>query len=153
MEWFTEHLWQTWLGVAILLGVAEMFSLDLILAMLAAGALVGMLTAVLGLPFAAQVLLAAGTSVAMVALVRPPMVRRLHTGPELRLGTDKLLGQRALVTQPISAHQSGRIRVGGDEWSARAYDDTLAIEAGQAVEILQIEGATALVHPVAQLEA
>ena len=59
MEWFTEHLWQTWLGIAIVLGMAEMFSLDLILAMLAAGAVVGMLAAVLALPLSAQVLLGA----------------------------------------------------------------------------------------------
>ncbi len=152
MEWFTEHLWQTWLGLAIILGVAEMFSLDLILMMLAAGAVVGMVTALLGLPFALQVLLAAGASVAMLGLVRPSMVKRLHAGPELQLGHDKLLGKQAVVTQAISQHETGRIRIGGEDWSAKAYDEELVIEPGQTVEIYQIKGATAYVHPIPMLE-
>ena len=53
MDWLQEHAWETWLALTILLGVAEMVSLDLILIMLAAGAFVGMLTALLGLPIAA----------------------------------------------------------------------------------------------------
>ena len=86
MEWLRDHAWETWLGLAILLGVAEMFSLDLILVMLAAGALVGMVAAVLDLPVAIQVLAASAASVAALAVVRPSMVKNLHSGPELSLG-------------------------------------------------------------------
>ena len=56
MDWIRDHLWETWLALSIVLGVAEMFSLDLILGMLAAGAVVGMALALLGLPVAVQVL-------------------------------------------------------------------------------------------------
>ncbi|MEI2811510.1 MAG: NfeD family protein [Nocardioides sp.] len=152
MEWFTEHLWQTWLGIAIVLGMAEMFSLDLILAMLAAGAVVGMLAAVLALPFAAQVLLGAAASVAMLALVRPSLVKRLHAGPDFQVGHQKLIGQRAQVTLAITGKEAGRIRIAGEDWSAQPYDESLVIEPGQTVEIFEIRGATALVHPVAELE-
>ena len=151
MEWFSEHLWETWLGVGILLGVAELFSLDLILLMLAVGSGVGMLAAIVDLGFPAQVLLAAGASVAMLAVVRPTVVRRLRVGPSLEQGHTKLIGTRALVTEAISTHQVGRIKLAGEVWSAQAYDDSLTIQPGETVEVLQIKGATAVVHPVGEL--
>lgn len=152
MEWLRDHLWETWLGLAIVLGVAEMFSLDLILIMLATGAVVGMLAAMVGLPFAVQILAALATSVAMLALVRPSFVKRLHGGPELALGHGKLVGTQGTVTAEISGLASGRIKAGGETWTALPYDETLTIAAGETVEILEIKGATAYVHPVARHE-
>jgi membrane protein implicated in regulation of membrane protease activity len=150
MEWFR---WETWLGAAILLGVAEMFSLDLILIMLAVGALVGFVAAALGLPVAVQLLAAAGTSIAMLAVVRPSLARRFHGGPELQLGHGKLVGKQGLVTEPITAQSPGRIRLAGEIWSAQPYDETLTIAAGETVEVFEIRGATAFVHPVPGLES
>ena len=152
MDWIRDHLWETWLGLSIVLGVVEMFSLDLIFAMLAAGAVVGMLAALIGLPVAVQVLAALATSIAMLAVVRPAFVKRLHSGPELALGHGKLVGTRGLVTQEIPGLTAGRIKVGGEVWSALPYDEHLKIEPGETVEILQIKGATAYVHPVGTLE-
>ena len=152
MDWIRDHLWETWLALSITLGVAEMFSLDLVLAMLAAGAVVGMVAALVGLPFVAQLLLALGASVAALALVRPAFVKRLHAGPELSLGHGKLVGTRGLVTEEITGLSAGRIKAGGEIWSALPYDDNLRIAPGETVEILQIKGATAYVHPVATLE-
>ena len=153
MEWLGNYMWQTWLGLAIVLGVAEMFSLDLILAMLAAGAIAGMVTAVLGAPFEIQVLVAAGASIAALAVVRPSMVKRLHSGPELNLGHNKLVGTQGVVTQEITGLEHGRIKIGGEIWSAAPYDETLAIAPGETVEVLQIRGATAYVHPMPRLES
>lgn len=153
MEWLKDHLWETWLMLAILLGVAEMFSLDLVLAMLAAGALAGMVADLAGLALPLQVLIAAGSSVAMLALVRPSVAKRLHGGPELRLGHGKLVGTHGVVLQQITGTAVGRVRLGGEEWTAAPYDDTLTIGEGETVEVLQIKGATAYVHPLPQLES
>lgn len=152
MDWFRDHLWETWLGLSILLGVAEMFSMDLFLIMLAVGAVAGMVAAVIGAPFAAQVLVAAGVSVAMLAVVRPPVAKRLHHGPELNLGHGKLVGTRGVVTQEITGLQVGRIKIGGEIWTAAPYDESLTITPGETVEVLQIKGATAFVHPIPSLE-
>lgn len=152
MDWIREHLWETWLALSVALGVAEMFSLDLILAMLAVGAVVGMVAALIDLPVAVQVIAALGASVAMLAFVRPAFVKRLHSGPELALGHGKLVGTRGMVTQEITGLAAGRIKVGGEIWSALPYDEHLRIEPGETVEILQIKGATAYVHPVGTLE-
>ena len=152
MDWLGEHLWSVWLGVAIMLGVAEMFSLDLIMMMLAVGAIVAMVLALADASFVLQALAAAGTSVATLALLRPGLVRRLHTGPELSLGHGKLVGTQGLVTQRISSLETGRVRLAGDVWSAAPYDESIVIEPGQTVEVFEIRGATAYVHPLPQLD-
>jgi membrane protein implicated in regulation of membrane protease activity len=153
MDWMRDHLWETWLALSIALGVAEMFSLDLILAMLAAGAVIGMVAALVGLPVFVQILAALAASVAMLSLVRPAFVKRLHSGPELALGHSKLVGTRCLVTEEITGLAAGRVKAGGETWTALPYDENLRIAAGETVEILQIKGATAYVHPVATLES
>lgn len=152
MEWFREHAWESWLVLAVLLGVAELFSLEFVLLMLAVGALGGSLTAAFGGPVVLQALLAVVTAVAMLWLVRPSMARRLHAGPSLTLGHEALVGQQGIALAPITAHD-GQIRIRGEVWTARPYDETLVIAAGATVDILEIRGATALVHPVPELDA
>jgi membrane protein implicated in regulation of membrane protease activity len=148
-DWFDD--WQAWLALAILLGVAELFSLDLVLLMLAGGALVGVLVALLGLPVAVQIIAAVAASVGMLALVRPSVVRRLHTGPELTLGHAALVGKQAVVVSEVSA-DAGQVRINGELWTARPYDETRIIPQGARVDVLQIKGATALVHEIPQLD-
>ena len=152
MDWLRDHTWEAWLGASILLGVAEIIGFDLILLMLALGALAGMVAALVGLPVVAQVLGASGASVAALALVRPSIVRRLHGGPDLKVGHVKLVGQQGLVTETVSSMAPGRIKLSGEVWSAVPYDERLTIEPGSTVEVLEIRGATAYVHPVATLE-
>ena len=153
MEWFTDHAWALWLGLGMTLGVAELFSLDLVLLMLAVGAMAGMVAGLLAAPVVVQVLVAAATAVAMLALVRPTMVKRLHAGPELRLSHQDLVGRQAVVLQELGPVTTGRIRLAGEEWSARPYDETRTIAPGETVEVLEIRGATAYVHPVPTLES
>jgi membrane protein implicated in regulation of membrane protease activity len=152
MEKWGIDAWQAWLGLGVLLGVAEMFSLDLVLIMLAVGAFAGMAAAIFDAPLVAQVLVAAAASVGMLALVRPNLVKRLHSGPDLTMGHGRLIGQQGLVTEPVSSLAPGQVRLAGELWSAAPYDETLTIPAGETVEVLQIRGATAYVHPVARLE-
>ncbi len=153
LDWMRDHAWQSWLTLALALGVVELVSLDLIMIMLASGAVTGMLAALLGAPFLAQFLIAIATAVAMLVVVRPAAKRRLFHAPDLTLGHSKLLGVQGMVTEEITPLAPGRVKVAGEVWTAEPYDETLTIAVGQAVEVLEIRGATALVHPVAQLEA
>jgi len=143
--------WMAWLGLAIALGVLELLSLDLILLMLAAGAIVGMITALVGLDIWVQVVAAVAASVAALALVRPSVVKRMQTGgPNLVLGHEALVGKTGLVVEEVSS-QGGQVRINGELWTARPYDDDLVIEPGAKVDVLQIKGATALVHKIPEL--
>ena len=114
MEWLGNHLWTAWMVLAVVLGMAEMVSLDLVLLMLAVGAVVGALAALASFPVILQVLLAGGGAAAMLSLVRPNLLRHLHGGPDLVTGTGKLVGQQGLVTEELSAHHPGRVKVGGE---------------------------------------
>ncbi len=147
MEWLKEHDWQTWLVVALLLVGAEMATLDLALLMMAAGALVGCLLAALGFNIVVQILAAVAVSIAMLAFVRPPIVKRLHAGPTLEHGGAALIGRSGLVLERVTAH-AGRVKLSGEVWSARSVEETTIIEPGRKVGVAEIDGATAVVYPI-----
>jgi membrane protein implicated in regulation of membrane protease activity len=153
MDWISDHLSAVFLGLAIVLGVAELASMDLILLMLAAGALAGMVSSLAGAGFLVSALVAAAVATASLWLVRPELVKKLHSGPELQLGHGKLVGAQGVVTERITSHDNGRVKLAGEIWTAAPYDETIAIEPGETVEVLEIKGATAYVHPVPRLES
>jgi membrane protein implicated in regulation of membrane protease activity len=134
-----------WLIAAAVLGVAEMLTTTLALGLVAVGALAGALTAALHGPALVQVAVFFAVSLAGIVLIRPLALRRLESRTSFRTGTAALVGQTGYVLADVSP-QAGRIRIGGEEWSARPYDETSVIPAGSTVDILQIKGATALVH-------
>jgi membrane protein implicated in regulation of membrane protease activity len=96
----------------------------------------------LGLQLAAFVV-AAGAG---LGFVRPIAIRHLKQPPALRTGTAALVGRSAIVLEEVT-DRSGRVRIDGEEWSSRAYDDSLVIPVGTKVDVMQIKGATALVYP------
>jgi membrane protein implicated in regulation of membrane protease activity len=150
MEWLQDNAWAGWLGLALVLGSAEMLSLEMTLLMLAIGALAGAATAGVGAPLVVQALVAALVSAGMLAFVRPSVVRRLHAGPDLRTGTAALVGQEATAVAEISP-SDGLVKLAGEVWTARPYDDSAVIGEGARVQVLEIRGATALVIEIPQL--
>jgi membrane protein implicated in regulation of membrane protease activity len=145
MDWMSDHSWVIWLGAVVALAGIEMITLDLLFAMLSAGALAGLLTDIFGAPFPAQIVVACVVAVAMIAIVRPIAVKHLRKGPEsLRTNIDALLGVAAVALQPVDA-TSGRVKIGGEVWSARALDPGEVIEVGETVSVAKIDGATAVV--------
>jgi len=81
-----------------------------------------------------------------LGFIRPIAIRHLKQPPPLRTGTAALVGRSAIVLEEVTEH-SGRVRIDGEEWSSRAYDDSLVIPVGTKVDVMQIKGATALVYP------
>jgi membrane protein implicated in regulation of membrane protease activity len=147
MDWLGDNLWAGWLALAVALGAAELLSLDLILLMLAVGCIAGAITGALGAAVILQVLVAGVASIAMLAAVRPNLVKHLHSGPDLQLGHGKLVGRQAVVTEDVTAHTPGRVKLAGEIWTAQPYDDSLTIRAGETVDVLAMKGATVYVHP------
>lgn len=152
MDWLREHLWEAWLGVAFVLALAELLSLDLFLLMLAGGAVAGVLTAFVTDNIVLQVLAASAVSVLLLAAVRPPLVRRLHGGPDLVLGPASLVGSRGIVTEPVAEHRPGRVKIGGESWLAVTEPPGSTLAIGATVEVVSIVGATAHVRPVSAPE-
>ena len=138
--------WIVWLIVAAVLGVAELVTFTFALGLIAVAACVAAAVAALqiGLPFQLVAFIIA--SAAGLVVVLPVARRHVKQPPLLRSGSAALVGRPARVLEEVTGH-SGRVRIGGEEWSARAYDETLVIPVGHAVDVMQIEGATALVYP------
>jgi membrane protein implicated in regulation of membrane protease activity len=137
--------WIVWLILAAVLGVAELLTVTLTLGLLAVAAAVAGVVGAAGVPVPFQIVAFVVAAGAGLGLVRPIALRHLKQ-PALRTGTAALVGRSALVQQEVNGH-GGRVRIGGEEWSARSYDETLVIPAGATVDVIQIEGATALVYP------
>lgn len=138
--------WIVWVILAVVLGVAEIFTLTASLGLLGVAAALTAAAAALGLPVPLQLLFFALSSAAGL-IVLGPIARRHIKQPQLqRFGVEALVGKPAYVVSEVTG-RDGRVRVGGEEWSARAYDETLVIPTGATVDIIEIEGATALVYP------
>jgi membrane protein implicated in regulation of membrane protease activity len=140
-----EFDWAAWLGLAVVLGIIEVTSLDLLFAMIAVGALSGAVTALATDNVAAQVLVSLAVSLAMLFVVRPIALSHLKTPHAIRTGVAALIGEHGVVTEEVDAHD-GRIKLRGEMWSARTYDPSHVIAAGKNVEVVQIDGATAIVY-------
>ncbi|MDA8318951.1 MAG: NfeD family protein [Actinomycetota bacterium] len=135
-----------WLVVAVALGVAELLTTTLTFGLVAVGSLAAALTSGLGGGWALQVAAFAAVSLAGLVLIRPVAMRRLRRRSTLPTGTAALVGQTGYVLADVSP-RGGLVKIGGEEWSARPYDEVSIIQAGSTVDVLQIKGAVALVHP------
>jgi membrane protein implicated in regulation of membrane protease activity len=138
--------WIIWLIIAAVLGTIEILTTTLAFGLVGIAALIAAGTGFLGAPSAVQFGAFVLASAVGLGVARPFALRHIRQPPMLRTGTAALVGRSALVLEEVGPH-SGRIRIGGEEWSARSYDETQIIPAGKTVDVMHIEGATALVYP------
>lgn len=134
-----------WAVLAVALAVGEVLTPGLFFlgpVALAAGA--AAVAALLGAGTVGSIVVFIVCSLASLAFLRPVARRHVRLPAISRTGTDALIGRKAVVTRKVDA-VDGRIRVGGEEWSARAYLEDQVLVEGQTVDIVKIEGATALV--------
>ncbi len=143
IDWLSDHAWAGWLGLAVALAVVEMMSLDLVLLMFAIGALGAAVVAGLGGPLWLALAVFAVLTLALLFLVRPPLVQRLHSGPTLQTGHQNLVGRDALVIEPVDS-RGGRVQLASEVWSART-DGSELFDTGTEVHVIRIDGATAVV--------
>lgn len=136
--------WVWWLAAAGVLGIPLVITALPEFGMLAIGAIAAAAVSALGVGGVAQVVVFLVVSVSLVSVVRFIAIRHRDTHPALRTGVDALRGRQALVLERVDG-RSGRIKLGGEIWSARAYETDRVFEAGQEVDVIEIEGATAVV--------
>jgi membrane protein implicated in regulation of membrane protease activity len=138
--------WIAWLIVAVALGVAEFFTLTLAFGLLAAAALVAAIVAGLGGSVLAQFLAFAISGGVGLLIVRPIARRQMSHPSPVREGSYALIGKKAVVIEEVTGTQ-GLIKLAGEVWSARALDEDHVIPTGSLVDVMEIEGATAIVYP------
>jgi membrane protein implicated in regulation of membrane protease activity len=138
--------WVIWAIVAVLLAVGEVFTPGLFfLGPVALAAVAAGIVALLGGGAVFQLIVFILGSIGSVLVIRPIARRHLHVPAALRTGTAALPGSKALVIQRVDA-DGGRVRIGGEVWSARAYLEGQVLEPGTRAEVVKIDGATALVY-------
>ena len=137
--------WYWWLLAALLLALFEMTSVNLIFIMLAAGSLAGGITSLATGSLLIQSLVAATVSVLMLLVVRPIALRHLNHPGETRTGTAALVGAGGFVLDRVDG-RDGRVKIGGEVWSARTFDPSVVLEPGTPVEVVRIDGAHAVVY-------
>jgi membrane protein implicated in regulation of membrane protease activity len=136
--------WVIWAIAAAALAGGEVLSLGFFLGLLALGAVVAAIAGAVGLSVELQVALFVVTSVASLAFIRPIALRHMKTPARLRSGTAALVGTRAVVLERVDADH-GQVKIGGEVWTARPYDEDDVFEPGARVDVMKIDGATALV--------
>ncbi|ATY97898.1 MULTISPECIES: NfeD family protein [Streptomyces] len=138
--------WFAWLLAAAALGAAEFFTLTLVFGLLAGAALVAAVVAGVGVGLLGQLVALGLAAAAGLALVRPVALRAMERSPLTHEGSDALIGKRAEVMQEVTATH-GLVKLSGEEWSARALDESHVIPVGALVDVMEIDGATAVVYP------
>ena len=137
--------WALWVLLAVGFAVAELFTPGLFVAgLLVVPALAAAIAAGLGAGGVVQLVVFIVGSVGTIFILRPLARRSVRMPPQLRTGTAALVGANGTVLERVD-RDGGRVKIGGEEWSARAFLDDQVIEAGERVEIVEIKGATALV--------
>ena len=138
--------WIVWLIVAAVLGVAELLTTTLAFGLLAIAAVAAAVVGAFHLSFALQLVAFAVAAGAGLGFVRPIAIKHIKQPPALRTGVAALVGRSAIVLEEVTEH-SGRVRIDGEEWSSRPYDESIVIPVGTKVDVMQIKGATLLVYP------
>jgi membrane protein implicated in regulation of membrane protease activity len=137
--------WLIWVLVAVGLALGEVLTLGFVLGPIAVAAAIAAVVALAGGGLVLQVAVFIAGSIASIAVLRPIAARHLRTPAQLRTGTAALVGARATVIERVD-DAGGRVKIGGETWSARCFFEGNVIEPGARVEVAKIEGATALVY-------
>jgi membrane protein implicated in regulation of membrane protease activity len=137
--------WLVWTIVAAACAAAEALTLTLVLGFVSVAAVVALVVAVVGGPVPLQLGAFIAGSIGLVGVARPIAKSHLRTPAELKSGIDALVGKSALVLERVDAHH-GQVKIGGEIWTARAYMEDQVLEPGTSVDVVKIQGATALVY-------
>lgn len=144
-EWLAENWWALWLTAFLGFAVVEMLTLDLFFIMLGGGALAGLVADLAGADLWLEIVVFCVVSLLMIGVVRPVALKHLRRGPaDQRSNVERLIGESALVMEAVSAN-GGRVKIGGEVWSARSVTGILA--PGEHAVVSAIDGATAVVVP------
>ncbi len=148
MDRWKDALPLIWVALAIIAGVVEVMTLDLIFLMVAGGALLAALAAVVTDSLAVSLVAFTVGTLALLLGVRPPLRRYMERRiPEAPMHTAALIGRTAVVVAAVGPSETGRIRLDGELWSARLDGQGPPVAAGVTVRVVRIDGATAVVVP------
>jgi membrane protein implicated in regulation of membrane protease activity len=137
--------WVVWVVAAVVLVIVEATTTAFVAIYFGFAALVTAATALVGLPVALQLVVFGLVSVGSMVLTRPALRRAAGRTASIRTGVDAMQGRIGVVVRPIAELEPGQVKVGGETWTARSFYDGESIPEGARVEVVRVEGVTALV--------
>jgi membrane protein implicated in regulation of membrane protease activity len=138
--------WVLWLVAACVFGAGELHTGGFFLAPFAVGAFAAAILSLAGVPTAGAVIVFLAASVLVLLTLRPIARSHRRLPPPIRTGSAALIGRSATVLERIANREGvGCVKIDGEVWTARSYDEDEVIDAGERVEVVEIRGATALV--------
>jgi membrane protein implicated in regulation of membrane protease activity len=138
--------WVLWVIAACAFAIGEMLTMSFFLAPFALGGALAAIADVAGAGELVSWIVFVVASLTALGVVRPIAKAHLKTPPRIRTGTAALVGKHAIVLERIANNEGvGCVKIDGEVWTARAFDDDHVIERGARVEVVEIKGATALV--------
>lgn len=148
LDFLTDYAWIVWLGLILVFGIIELTTLEFTFLMLSIGSLGGLVSGLLGLPWWAQIIVAAVLSLLLLFALRPALLRALKRGGDpARSNVDALLGVLGTVTNDFSGNASHVKLANGETWTARLSGTDRPLVEGERVVVAAIDGATAVVVP------
>ena len=139
--------WVIWVVAAVVLLIAEATTSAFIALYFGLAAIAAAAVALTGLGVVVQLIAFAALSVGSLTLTRPALKRAIGSTSLHRTGVDAMQGRIGVVTRAIGELESGLVKIGGETWTARSFYDEEPIAEGSRVEVIKIEGVTALVVP------
>jgi membrane protein implicated in regulation of membrane protease activity len=139
--------WVIWVVVAVVLLIAEATTSAFVAVYFGLAAIAAAAVAAAGLGVPLQLVAFAALSVGSLTLTRPALKRAAGKTPAFRTGVDAMQGRIGVVTHAIAELEPGQVKVGGEMWTARSFYDEEPIPLGSRVEVVKVEGVTALVVP------
>jgi membrane protein implicated in regulation of membrane protease activity len=139
--------WVIWVVAAVVLLIAEATTSAFIAIYFGLAAIAAAAVALTGVGVVVQLIAFAALSVGSLTLTRPALKRAIGSTHLHRTGVDAMQGKIGVVTRSIGELESGLVKIGGETWTARSFYDEEPIAEGSRVEVVKIEGVTALVIP------
>ena len=139
--------WVIWVVAAVVLVIVEATTTAFVAIYFGFAALVTAMAAVVGLPVALQLVVFGVVSVGSMVLTRPALRQAAGRTTGIRTGVDAMQGRVGVVVRPIAELDPGQVKIGGETWTARSFFDGESIPEGARIEVVRVEGVTALVVP------
>jgi membrane protein implicated in regulation of membrane protease activity len=137
-----------WVIVAIAFAVVEVMTVAFFAVFITIGALGAALASLLGFNLLVQAIVLLVLGIAGILVARPYLVERLHIGrPSLRSGADSMVGQQAILLEPIlGIGQPGHVKIAGELWPALT-DDGSPVPVNTMVVVTALRSTTLIVRP------
>ncbi|NCB75197.1 MAG: NfeD family protein [Clostridia bacterium] len=144
---FTINMAFIWIGVAVLFAIIEAATMGLTTIWFSAGGVVACIASILGAPVSVQIIVFIVSSILLLYFTKPLAEKKLKIGSE-KTNVEALAGQIGIVTEDITPHSTGQVKINGQIWTAIADRQEVTIFQETEVKILRVEGVKLIVTPI-----